>query len=148
MSSDPVPAGLVVTAMAWRQQLPQVRVLCRESASVPAARHFVVDVLKDWGLVSVLDDAALVVTELVTNAFGHTETPSVRVVVRRVPSDAIRIIVIDERPELWPALRSARPLGSGGRGLALVEAVTTAWGCTRLPREKYVWADLKVAKGA
>ncbi|WP_181796026.1 ATP-binding protein [Streptomyces sp. WELS2] len=104
--------------------------------------------LENWGLVGVLDDAALVVTELVTNAFGHTGTPSVRVVVRRVPSDAVRVVVIDKRPELWPALRSARPLDGGGRGLALVEAVTTAWGCTRSSREKYVWADLKVAKGA
>lgn len=137
-----------MTAMAREQRLPQVRVLCRESASVPTARHFVVDVLKDWGLVSVLDDAALVVTELVTNAFEHTGTPNVRVVVRRVPSTAVRVIVIDKRPELWPALRSARPLGSDGRGLALVEAVTTAWGCTRLPWEKYVWADLKAAEGA
>ncbi|MFD0393933.1 ATP-binding protein [Streptomyces nogalater] len=111
---------------------------------MPAARHFVVDVLKDWGTVSMLDDAALVVTELVNNALRHTRTPNVRVIVRRMPSDAIRLIVIDKHPELWPALQSAGPLNSGGRGLALVDAVTKAWGCTRLPWEKHVWADLEV----
>ncbi|MFF9002883.1 hypothetical protein [Streptomyces achromogenes] len=62
-----------------------------------------VDVLKVWGLVSVLHDAALVMTELVTNAFAHTETPSVRGIVRRVPSDAVRVIVIDKGPDMWPA---------------------------------------------
>ncbi|WP_051754132.1 ATP-binding protein [Streptomyces achromogenes] len=128
--------------------LPQVRVLPRQTNAVPDARHFVADVLKDWGLLGVLDDAATVVTELVTNAVQHTQTPTVRVIVRRMPSDAVRVIVIDKHPDLWPALQSAGPLASGGRGLALVDAVTKSWGCTRLPWEKYVWADLEVAKDA
>ncbi|GGR71279.1 MULTISPECIES: ATP-binding protein [Streptomyces] len=128
--------------------LPQVRVLPRQLCAAPDARHFVVDVLKDWGLVSVLDDAAMVVTELVTNAVQHTETPTVRIIVRRMPSSAVRVIVIDKHPDLWPALQPAKPLASGGRGLALVDAVTRAWGCTRLPREKYVWADLEVPTDA
>ncbi|MFG2934067.1 ATP-binding protein [Streptomyces achromogenes] len=127
--------------------LPQIRVLCRELGSVSTARHFVVDVLKDWGLVSVLDDAALVVSELATNALGHTQTPTVKVVVRRMPS-AVRVIVTDKHPDVWPALQPAKPLDSSGRGLALVDAVTKSWGCTRLPREKYVWADLEVPTDA
>ncbi|MFE9906396.1 ATP-binding protein [Streptomyces achromogenes] len=124
------------------RQLPQVRVLPRQTCAAPDARHFVVDVLKDWGLLGVLDDAATVVTELVTNAVQHTKTPTIRVIVRRMPSNVVRVIVIDKRPDAWPALQSAGPLECAGRGLALVDAVTRAWGCTRLPWEKYVWADL------
>ncbi|WP_181794056.1 ATP-binding protein [Streptomyces sp. WELS2] len=131
-----------------RNELSQVRVLTRQARSSPDARHFVVDVLNDWGLVGMQDDAALVVAELVSNALRHTGTPSVRVIVRRMPSDTVRLIVIDKHPELWPARQSAGPLESGGRGLALVDAVTRVWGCTRLPREKYVWADLEVSKDA
>lgn len=134
--------------IAVSRQFPQVRVLRGGTPSVPIARHFVIDVLTAWGMDSMLDDAALVVTELVTNAFRHTWTSSVRVVVRRMPSDAVRIIVIDKHPELWPALQPAGPLEGGGRGLALVDAVTRVWGCTRLPRAKYVWANLEVPKEA
>ncbi|MEV5350401.1 ATP-binding protein [Streptomyces achromogenes] len=130
------------------RQLPQVRVLPRQTCAAPDARHFVVDVLKGWGLLGVLDGAALVVTELVTNALGHTETPSVRVIVRRMPSEAVRVIVIDKHPDLWPVRRSAGPFDCGGRGLAVVDAVTKSWGCTRLPWEKYVWADLEVPEDA
>ncbi|WP_318202982.1 ATP-binding protein [Streptomyces sp. SCL15-4] len=127
------------------RHLPQVRVLPREPGAAPDARHFVVDVLKQWGLLGVLDDAALVVTELVTNAVKYTETPTVRIIVRRLPPDAVRLIVIDRRPDAWPELRTAGPLDTAGRGLAVVDAITRRWGCTRWPWEKLVWADLEVA---
>ncbi|GAA2225182.1 hypothetical protein GCM10010360_53280 [Streptomyces nogalater] len=100
-------------------------------------------VLTDWGLASVRDDAALVVTELVSNAIKHTETPFVQVIVRRVSPGAVRLIVIDKHPDLWPALRTAGPLDTAGRGLAVVDAVTKSWGCTRWPWEKRTWADLE-----
>ncbi|MFC5661069.1 ATP-binding protein [Streptomyces nogalater] len=127
-----------------RSQLPQVRVLPRQTCSAPDARHFVADVLKGWGLLGVLDDAALVVTELVTNALRHTQTPTVQVIVRRLSPGAVRLIVIDKGPDLWPVLRTVGPPDSGGRGLALVDAVTRSWGCTRWPWEKRIWADLEV----
>ncbi|MEV4335781.1 ATP-binding protein [Streptomyces sp. NPDC049590] len=131
-----------------RRQLSQIRVFPRQPCAVPDARHFVVDVLKGWGLLGVLNDAATVVTELVANAVQHTETPTVRIIVRRMPSTAVRVIVIDKHPDLWPALQPAKPLDIGGRGLALVDVVTKSWGCTRLPWEKYVWADLEVPADA
>ncbi|MFH9403239.1 ATP-binding protein [Streptomyces sp. NPDC017638] len=128
------------------RQLPQVRVLPRQTCAAPEARHFVVDVLKDWGLLDVLDDAATVVTELVTNAVQHTETPTVRVIVRRMPADAVRLIVIDRHPEACPDIRTAGPLATAGRGLAVVDAITKSWGYTRWPWEKQVWADLSTVE--
>ncbi|MFH9398961.1 ATP-binding protein [Streptomyces sp. NPDC017638] len=129
-----------------RRQLPQVRVLPRQPCAVPDARHFVVDVLTDWGLVGVLADAAIVVTELVTNAIRHTETPTVHIIVRRMPPDTVRLIVIDKHPDVRPARRTAGPLDTAGRGLTVVDTLTKTWGCTRWPWEKRVWADLSTTE--
>ncbi|MGW1643439.1 ATP-binding protein [Streptomyces eurythermus] len=127
-----------------RKGMPRVRVLPRQTSASPEARHWVVGVLTEWGLTSVRDDAALVVTELVSNAIKHTETPTVQVILRRMSPGTVRLIVIDKRPDAWHALQSAGPLECGGRGLAVVDAVTKSWGCTRWPWEKRVWADLEV----
>ena len=43
--------------------------------SVPAARHFVVDVLRSWGHGELAPDAALIVSELATNALRHADSP-------------------------------------------------------------------------
>jgi hypothetical protein len=51
--------------------------------SVPAARHFVVDVLRSWGHGELAPDAALIVSELATNALRHADSPFRAVVDRR-----------------------------------------------------------------
>ncbi|MEV5386111.1 ATP-binding protein [Streptomyces sp. NPDC052721] len=134
--------GAAVT-LAHKPLGTQSRVLPRESESSSVARNFVADVLKDWGLASVQDDAALVVTELVNNAIRHTGTPRLRVTVCRMSPGKVRIGVIDRRPALVPDLRCAGPLDTSGRGLALVDALTRAWGYTRWPWAKCVWADIE-----
>lgn len=50
-----------------------------EPKSVPAARSFLHDRLAVWGLLAQLDDAGLVVSELVTNAVVHGQPPVVLV---------------------------------------------------------------------
>ncbi|MGW4518901.1 ATP-binding protein [Streptomyces sp. NPDC004393] len=122
-------------------------VLPRKLESSPAARHFVHGVLEDWGLGGLEDDATLVVTELVNNAIEHTRTPILRVTVRRVSPETVRVGVTD-RGCLLPSPRIARLLDTDGRGLALVEALTKAWGCTTWPWAKCVWADLDVPDAA
>ncbi|MET8559459.1 ATP-binding protein [Streptomyces flaveolus] len=133
--------GAAVT-LAHKPLGAQSRVLPREPESSSVARNFVADVLKDWGLAGLRDDAALVVTELVNNAIRHTGTPRLRVTVCRSPG-RVRIGVIDRRPDLVPGLRCAGLLDTSGRGLALVDALTEAWGYTRWPSAKCVWADLE-----
>src|SRR4051812_18641227 len=41
------------------------------AASVPTARHVVVELLRSWEVPHDLDDAALLVTELVSNVIDH-----------------------------------------------------------------------------
>ncbi|MFI2434607.1 ATP-binding protein [Streptomyces sp. NPDC018693] len=121
----------------------QSRVLPREAESSPVARHFVRQVLKDWDMTHVEDDAALVVTELVNNAIQHTRTPSIRVSVRRVSQKLIRVAVTDKDRQA-PQWRDARPSDTGGRGLTLVDSLSQSWGYTRWPWAKRVWANLEV----
>jgi anti-sigma regulatory factor (Ser/Thr protein kinase) len=105
-----------------------------------AARHFVVDTLHAWGAEGCLiDKAALVVTELTTNALTHAGSVSkVRLGASR---DAVRIAVEDTAAVL-PVRRSPSSLASSGRGLALVAALSQRWGADLLDEGKVVWAEL------
>jgi anti-sigma regulatory factor (Ser/Thr protein kinase) len=105
-----------------------------------AARHFVIDTLQAWGVESrLVDNAALVVTELTTNAMMHAGSGSkVRISARR---DAICIAVEDAAAAL-PIQRSPAALVSSGRGLAMVAALSQQWGADLLDDGKVVWAEL------
>ncbi|HEU0132708.1 MAG TPA: ATP-binding protein [Mycobacteriales bacterium] len=86
-----------------------------------------------------LDDVALVVSELVTNAVLH----GVGDVVLDVTVDdrAVRVEVADAAPTLAPP-REAAPDGESGRGLLLVSRLARRWGVRPEGRGKVVWADL------
>jgi anti-sigma regulatory factor (Ser/Thr protein kinase) len=92
----------------------------------------------------IVDDALLVVSELVTNAV-LAGSPSVTVTIE-LHVDELRIEVVDSaagRPE-----RRAAPVTSpDGRGLTLVAAVTDGWGVTPVPAGKAVWARFSLAIG-
>ena len=105
------------------------------------ARHFVIDTLAAWECGAPLDDAALIATELATNAVLHAGT-GFTVVVSRRPGGTIRIAVRDASM-VRPRPRRAGPLESSGRGLRLVEALATDWGADFLPDGKVIWAELR-----
>ncbi|HET7798918.1 MAG TPA: MEDS domain-containing protein [Humibacillus xanthopallidus] len=107
--------------------------------SVPSARHFVVDVLRAWGMDHLDGDAAIVISELATNALRHAETPF-RVVLDR-QQDGVRLGVEDAARNPL-ARRSPSSYDLGGRGVDIVEALSRRWGWTELPSGKLVWADL------
>lgn len=96
--------------------------------------------LLGWDLASVLDDALLVASELATNAVTHAESGCR---IRISLTDAtLRIDVIDTgagTPEPQPESFTSEH----GRGLRLIDAVTTAWGLEVIPGQgKLVWAEL------
>ncbi|MFE2512500.1 ATP-binding protein [Streptomyces naganishii] len=94
------------------------------------------------------DTAALVVSELVTNAIVHTA--STRVVCElQDGADLVRIAVRDEgcapgEPHPSPQ----RPEEEHGRGLLLVDALCRAWGAQEHGPGLVVWADLPRAAAA
>jgi len=104
-----------------------------------AAREFVTTNLHLWGYEGVVDDAVLLVSELVTNAVIHARTP-VDLVVRRVGS-ALRIEVFDDGHGV-PEPRYADLDDSAGRGLGLVQALATRWGVDDKAGGKTVWFEL------
>ncbi|WLW55876.1 ATP-binding protein [Streptomyces sp. YU58] len=88
------------------------------------------------------DSAALVVTELVTNAIVHTASRRV-VCELHDGDDLVRIAVRDEgcapgEPHPSPQ----RPEEEHGRGLLLVEALCHSWGAHEHGPGLLVWADL------
>jgi CheY-like chemotaxis protein/anti-sigma regulatory factor (Ser/Thr protein kinase) len=113
----------------------------RDVIAGPSARALVHDAVRDWGLVAILDDAALVVTELVTNAITHGGS-AFRLQLSRT-AGAFRIEVVDDgegTPEPQPQDTEAE----GGRGIMLVDAMSSSWGVENVPRGKLVWAEIAI----
>jgi anti-sigma regulatory factor (Ser/Thr protein kinase) len=104
-----------------------------------AARRFVVETLEGLGCTNCVADAQLVVSELVTNAVVHAQTDLT--VALALSSDAIRIEVRD-RNRTPPMARSPAAFSMSGRGLPLIDAVTSAWGVNQFGDGKVVWAQL------
>ena len=123
--------------------------------SIKAARDFTTDTLLDWDLRGLIQDATLVVSELVTNALRHGALDG---------DDGIR----HDRPELilWaragylvcvvidssasPPVRVPAGLArEDGRGLQVVQALASRWGWSMLGvHRKAVWAVLDGAETA
>jgi anti-sigma regulatory factor (Ser/Thr protein kinase) len=117
--------------------------LGRERAAVPKARRLTVEALACWSLDVLVDDAALVCSELVTNAVVHARGTSLRLTVTRRPA-GVRIAVTD-CSRIMPALLAGRAAGmEHGRGLVLVDTLAVEWGTDRLHWGKRVWAHLDV----
>jgi hypothetical protein len=89
------------------------------------------------------DTAEFVAGELVSNAVEHACT-GVWLTLERGPR-GLRVSVRDGSPVGFPGpvQRSTDPLGRvRGRGLELVESLTTAWGVDVQPDGNTVWAEI------
>ena len=126
-------------------ELRQCRVrLAREPAAAAAARGHVRAVIRDWKIPVDPDIAVLLTSDLVTNAImtGAGEIVTLAV---RCSSGRLRIDVYDGSRDLpspgRPALGGpATP--QTGPGLALVTALSAAWGCFHTPAGKAVYFTL------
>ncbi|WP_371788687.1 ATP-binding protein [Streptomyces griseoaurantiacus] len=117
--------------------------LSAHPGSVARARQLTRQRLSDWGACGdTCDSAALIVSELVTNAIVHTASENV-VCELRDDAELVRIAVCDEGcapGEPHPSPR--RPEEEHGRGLLLVEALCRAWGAQETGPGLLVWAEL------
>jgi anti-sigma regulatory factor (Ser/Thr protein kinase) len=98
--------------------------------------------LRSWGCEQTVDDATLLVSELVTNAVLHARAP-VDVVVRK-GRNAVRVEVFDEGVGS-PQLGFHEIDAVQGRGLGLVQAVAARWGVNE-DRDggKTVWFEINL----
>lgn len=121
--------------------LPQhvQRAFPAQARSVTEARLLARQTLLEWGAPDMVDSAALLVSELVTNAVVHTGT-EVRLDLR-LDSGGLRIVVEDRHPgrELSLAAPLPRDDSENGRGLLITAALASSWGVEYTADTKRVW---------
>lgn len=116
--------------------------------AVASARHFTRATLAAWGIdPDAVETATLCVSELVTNAVIHSGT-GCEVWLTRT-EDSVLLGVRDagragSLPEIRTATGTPDPLAVRGRGLQLVEALSTAWGHELSAMGMTVWCELAV----
>ena len=114
-------------------------------SSVAVARRRLTADLASAGIYeSAVGDAALVVSELLSNAIRHAAPlpgSTVRVA-WTLNDDALRVAVSDAGGGPMPRVTQASPAAPGGRGLGIVETLSARWGVLRDEGETTVWAVL------
>jgi anti-sigma regulatory factor (Ser/Thr protein kinase) len=117
-----------------------------QADSVKTARDVTRSTLAHWGLSELSDDAALVVSELVTNAVRYSPCthrngsarPITLILLRRAPH--VLLAVADPSDEI-PMPKEPDFVSENGRGLYIVETYSQCWGWDPLHRGgKAVWA--------
>jgi anti-sigma regulatory factor (Ser/Thr protein kinase) len=108
-----------------------------DPASVPAARSFVRDVLREQSR-EIVDAAELMACELATNCVRHARTDFELAIQSH---SQIRVEVRDTGRGR-PMLRSPAPLEPSGRGLRIVESMSSTWGVFPSSGGKTVWFTL------
>ena len=136
LEDEPVPPG----ALAATYSVPA------DLRAVAAARHFVLDTLRAWDIdEATVDSAILCLSELVTNATIHTDAGcELRVVLDRgVLPTAVRdggsSVIVDLSGI------TVDPIAVHGRGLQLVDALSTRWDSELDPVGMTVWFVLEPA---
>ncbi|WP_443049581.1 ATP-binding protein [Streptomyces sp. HD] len=117
--------------------------LAAHPGSPAQARRLTRARLNGWAVCEdTCDTAALVVSELVTNAIVHTASEHI-VCELHDGAELVRIAVRDEGCAPGePHPLAARPEEEHGRGLLLVDALCHAWGANEQGAGLVVWADL------
>ncbi|MET8139633.1 ATP-binding protein [Sphaerisporangium sp. NPDC005288] len=113
-------------------------VLVPEPTTVPKTRRRVRGKLSDWGLAAQSDVVELLVSEVVTNAMRHSWGA---VMSLAMDDGTLRCEVQDTNPAL-PQVREVHEGDEGGRGMYLMQALSTSWGSHPLSTGKVVWFEL------
>ena len=112
------------------------------AASVPLARHTTLDLLRAWASPHDLDDAALLVSELVSNVVDHVGGEAALTLELDLADGWLRIAVADGS-SVGPVVRELRGDLPRGRGLQLVEAIADRWGAEDHEGGKRIWFELR-----
>lgn len=123
--------------------------------AVGCSRMFVETTLTKWGAMPIIDDALLVVSELVTNsvkATGITTPDPNWAELGQLNLISVRLLGLERSIviEVWdidsrkPVAQDADFDAESGRGLFLVKAVASRWGSRPASPGKVVWAELPI----
>jgi anti-sigma regulatory factor (Ser/Thr protein kinase) len=112
------------------------------SQSVPAARGWARDVSERWDLGDLDSSLLHLVTELVTNCVLHARTASVLRLEQDQRSGLVRCSVSDFS-RVRPRRRSHSADATTGRGLQMLDRLSTSWGVEPSASGKTVWFELR-----
>jgi len=118
------------------------------AASVGEARSCLVSDLVAAGICGAeVSDAALVVSELLSNALRHaTPLPGDKVRVGwRFDAGSLRVSVSDGGAQTRPEPAQPTQSATGGRGLRIVERLSRRWGALTDDDGTTVWAEVPIS---
>jgi anti-sigma regulatory factor (Ser/Thr protein kinase) len=110
----------------------------------PAVARRMVDGLAGVLPETTVDQARLLLSEVVTNAVRHGDGDTVRVMLDAVDGDQLRCEVMDEGTGFVPKARDKPSMVEGGWGLHLVETLSRRWGVRE--GSTHVWFELAAAE--
>ncbi|MET7486606.1 ATP-binding protein [Streptomyces sp. NPDC005538] len=113
--------------------------------AVREARHLVLEHLETWGTApEERDTAALVISELFTNAVVHTASDVITCSLGASRDWLLITVADDGSGQSTPRPQSVGLHDEGGRGLMIVKAVAKRWGVSRTGNGdgRVVWALL------
>jgi anti-sigma regulatory factor (Ser/Thr protein kinase) len=111
-----------------------------------ARRHLVSDLIEAGVCASAVTDAALVISELLSNALRHAgPLPGSGIrVAWDLDADSVRISVSDGGGPSQPEFGEPTPTTTGGRGLRIVARLSRRWGTFCDDEGTTVWAEVLV----
>ncbi len=104
------------------------------------ARRFVANAARDC-LQSLVEDATLMVSELVSNVVRHSRHRDFRLRVGTTEDGTLRVEVVDPGRGFRPRFRNAEAERASGWGLEIVDRLSTRWGVMGR-RPTTVWFEL------
>ncbi|MET7699892.1 ATP-binding protein [Streptomyces sp. NPDC005485] len=113
-----------------------------EPEEVAALRRVMRLHLDLWGLHEAIGTAQLCVSELVSNVITHVGPGTPTTLAVSMNGTHLRIEVHDPDTRALPTLLDAGADSEGGRGMALVDAVTDRWGVQLREDRKVTWCEL------
>ena len=113
-------------------------------SSVVTARGRLATDLREAGMMAAIGDAALVLSELLSNAIRHAgPLPGCTVrVAWTLAGGSLRVSVSDGGGPTRPRAERSSVSALGGRGLAIVEHLSSNWGIRSSGGRMTVWAVL------
>ncbi|MET7728115.1 ATP-binding protein [Streptomyces mirabilis] len=116
-----------------------------EPESAAKARRLVSAALSLWGIGERADVCVLIASELVSNAINHSRCRRFRIRISRPHDRTIKILVSDTSHRV-PTPGNADSDSESGRGLHLIEVMSTKWGYDRRRWGEIVWAELELTE--
>lgn len=117
-----------------------VRMFVPTRPAVRAVRAFVDTTMRAWGADRLVrEDAGIVASELATNALIHAQSPF-SVSITRTAGGAK--VAVRDASSVVPRLVSSNAQSLSGRGIAMIEALSSSWGIRDETDGKTVWVEL------